>query len=162
MIVWVVFFMMSFAVSGSCASVFQIRLVVDGDGLPKDADRMTLVLTNSTTGQTHVAVLWVSKTVLIDQNDVQTTRVLTSTSSTSNVPSRPEIDVTFTPTGRKKFAEVTRENINKQLAIVIDGQVIDAPIIRTEIPGGTALIVGNFTQSEAIDLSKKINQALEK
>jgi preprotein translocase subunit SecD len=162
MIVWVILFMVAFTVPGSCASVFQIRLVIDGDVLSKDADRMNLVFTNSTTGQTHVEVLWVSKRVLIDQNDIQTTRVATTTSSTSNVPGRPEIDITFTPKGRKKFAEVTRENINKQLAIVVDGQVIDAPIIRTEIPSGTVMVVGNFTRSEAMDLSKKINQALGK
>lgn len=158
--------MVSLAGRVSGAPVFQIRLVVaEGPQSepPKEAERMVLVVTNSSTGQGYGDILWVSKTVVIDQNDVQATRVATSTPLTGNhPPGAPEIDVTFTPEGRKRFAEVTRHSIDKRLAIIIDGQVVSAPVIKTEIPGGKSIISGNFTQSEVVELCNKINRALKK
>jgi preprotein translocase subunit SecD len=124
---------------------------------PKDAEQLALMVTNSATGQTYGNVFWVSKTVLIDQNDLQTTTVVES-----SVPDKPQIDVTFTPEGTKRFAEVSRQSINKRLAIMIDGQIVSAPVIRSEIPGGKAMISGSFTWNEARQLSNKINQALKK
>jgi preprotein translocase subunit SecD len=155
----------SFAGPVSAAPVFQMRLVVaDGPQSepPKESERMVLVVTNSATGQPYRDILWVSKTVVIDERDLQATRVATSTQLTSNVPGAPEIDVTFTPEGRKRFAEVTRHSIDKRLAIIVDSQVVSAPVIKTEIPGGKAVISGDFSQSEAVELSNKINRALKK
>lgn len=155
------------AVAGPAPAVpvFQIRLVVaEGPEStpPKDAEKMILMVTNSAAGLTGRQFFWVEKTVLMDQDDLQSARVVTSSPSTSNVPGRPEIEVTFTPKGRKRFAEVTRHNINKRLAILINGRIISAPVIRSEISGGTALISGNFTEAEASELSNKINQALKR
>ncbi len=157
--------MVSFAVPVSAAPVFQVRLVVaEGpqNEPPKEAERMVLVATNSATGQAYGDVLWVSKTVVINQNDLQTTKVVPSTPLTTNVPGAPEIDLTFTSEGRKRFAEVTRHSIDKRLAIIIDGHVVSAPVIRTEISGGKAIITGDFGQSKAVELSNKINRALKK
>jgi preprotein translocase subunit SecD len=158
--------LVSFAGQVTAAPVFQMRLVV-GEGAqsehPKNAERMVLVVTNSSTGQSYGDILWVSKAVAIDQNDLQATRVATSSSlNSNNAPGSAEIDVTFTPEGRKRFAEVTRHSIDKRLAIIIEGQVVSSPVIRTEIPGGKAIISGNFSQSEAVELSNKINRLLKK
>jgi preprotein translocase subunit SecD len=145
--------------------VFQMRQVVaQGQQRPEpeNAEKMILVITNSATGRTYEDIYWVNKTVLIDQSDLQTTTVATSTPATGNDPGKPEIDVVFTPKGSKRLAEVTRQSINKRLAIIINGRIVSAPMIRTEIPGGTAVISGNFTKSEATELSNKINQALQK
>jgi hypothetical protein len=62
---------------------------------------------------------------------------------------------------KKAFAEVTRANLNKQLAILIDGNVVSAPLIRTEIRDGKAIIDGNFTQKEAEALASTINKAVQ-
>jgi protein-export membrane protein SecD len=51
--------------------------------------------------------------------------------------------------GAAAFARITRENTGKRLAIVLDGKVLPAPIIHTEIPGGSSVIAGNFTVAEA-------------
>jgi SecD/SecF fusion protein len=59
------------------------------------------------------------------------------------------INITFTKEGTSIFAEVTRNNLNKPLAIIVEGEVISAPVIRTEIAGGKAVISGKFTQEEA-------------
>lgn len=61
----------------------------------------------------------------------------------------PQINFEMKPEGAIEFARITRENVGKQLAIVLDRKVQTAPVIRTEIPGGTGSISGNYTVEEA-------------
>lgn len=61
----------------------------------------------------------------------------------------PQINFELKPEGAIAFAKITRENVGKQLAIVLDGKVQTAPVIKTEIPGGTGSISGNYTVEEA-------------
>jgi len=65
----------------------------------------------------------------------------------------PYVSLTFNPSGAQVFADVTATNINKRLAIVLDGKVVSAPVIREAIPSGQAQISGNFTVEQANDLS---------
>lgn len=55
--------------------------------------------------------------------------------------------------GARRFAEMTSNNIGRQLAIVLDNKVVTAPVIRGEIPSGSGQISGNFTSAEASDLA---------
>lgn len=55
----------------------------------------------------------------------------------------------FNGRGTRRFAHVTAENIGKPFAIVLDGKVISAPVIREPITGGSGQISGNFTLEEA-------------
>ena len=55
--------------------------------------------------------------------------------------------------GSKKFAYATKNNVGRRLAIVIDNEVISAPVIRDAIPGGSGQISGNFTVNEANNLA---------
>jgi len=61
----------------------------------------------------------------------------------------PYISLEFTKEGASKFAAVTGENINKQLAIVLDGIIQSAPVIKSRIPDGKAIIEGMFSMDEA-------------
>lgn len=61
----------------------------------------------------------------------------------------PRVGLQFNKDGAKIFARVTEANVNKNLAIVLDGVVQSAPVIRTRIPDGKAVIEGNFTIEEA-------------
>lgn len=65
----------------------------------------------------------------------------------------PHVSLVFNDDGAKLFAEITKSNVGKQLAIFLDGKVISAPIIREEIRGGEATINGDFTIKEAKALS---------
>lgn len=65
----------------------------------------------------------------------------------------PVVSFRFNPIGAKKFCEVTRENVGKPFAIVLDDEVISYPVIRDAICGGSGQISGNFTVKEAHDLS---------
>jgi len=65
----------------------------------------------------------------------------------------PEVKLTLNKEGRKKFAKLTRENVGRRLAIILDGVVKSAPVIREPILDGEAVISGNFTVEEAQDLA---------
>ena len=69
----------------------------------------------------------------------------------------PMVSVTFNDEGTRKFAEITRANIGRAMAIVLDGAIISDPIIRDEITGGTAQISGNFTPESARSLARDLN-----
>jgi preprotein translocase subunit SecD len=68
----------------------------------------------------------------------------------------PIVNIEFTTEGTKKFADVTRRNIGKPLAIVLDGVIISAPRISVAIPSGKAQISGSFSPSEVQDLIIKL------
>ena len=53
----------------------------------------------------------------------------------------------------KKFGDLTSKNVGKRFAIVLDGEVISAPVIREAITGGSGQISGNFTFETASDLA---------
>ena len=61
----------------------------------------------------------------------------------------PAVGLTFTAKGAKVFASVTAANIDRQLAIVVDGSLYSAPNIQVAIPDGRAQITGSFTSVEA-------------
>jgi preprotein translocase subunit SecD len=61
----------------------------------------------------------------------------------------PSVSIEFNTEGAKLFGLVTEANVNKQLAIVLDGQVQSAPVIRSAIPDGHAIIEGNFSADDA-------------
>jgi protein-export membrane protein SecD len=63
------------------------------------------------------------------------------------------VDFTFNSIGARRFADITRANVNHRFAIVLDGKVISAPVIREPITGGRGQISGNFTAASATDLS---------
>jgi len=93
---------------------------------------------------------------LLDQTATKSARVIKGRQG------EPLIDITMTDEGRKQLARVTREHLNQQLAIVIDGRLWSAPSIQAEISGGKAEITGNFTTAEAEALAAKINEAVGK
>ncbi|WP_162051714.1 protein translocase subunit SecDF [Pontibacter pamirensis] len=66
---------------------------------------------------------------------------------------RPEISMTMNPTGAKKWARLTGDNVGRQVAIVLDNYVYSAPVVQGEISGGSSSISGNFTIEEAQDLA---------
>lgn len=70
---------------------------------------------------------------------------------------KPQIQFEMTPEGAIKFAEITKNNVGKKLAITLDGIVQTAPVIQTEISGGSGVITGNYTMSEATATATLLN-----
>ena len=74
---------------------------------------------------------------------------------------KPEVNMTFDGDGTRKFAQLTRENINKQMAIVLDDVVYSAPNIQSEIPNGSARItMGGRDYQKTMAEAKTISMAL--
>ena len=63
------------------------------------------------------------------------------------------VGITFDSTGAKEFGRLTTDNVDKFMAIVLDGTIYSAPRINEPIRGGRAQITGNFTTDEANDLA---------
>ncbi len=72
---------------------------------------------------------------------------------TDNTTGEWQVSMTMDSKGAAKWARITKENIGKQIAIVLDGYVYSSPVVNTEITGGSSSISGNFTQMEAKDLA---------
>lgn len=67
--------------------------------------------------------------------------------------SKPVVGFEFNTLGAKQFADITKKNIGKRLAIVLDGKLICAPSISTPILGGSGHITGSYTAQSANDLA---------
>jgi preprotein translocase subunit SecD len=65
----------------------------------------------------------------------------------------PIVSFRFNTSGSRKFAQATVENVGQPFAIVLDNEVISAPVIREPITGGSGQISGSFTVQQANDLS---------
>ena len=65
----------------------------------------------------------------------------------------PYVSIDLTSRGGKVFATLTEKNVGRRMAIVLDGVVKSAPVIRERILGGSAQISGSFTHEEASDLA---------
>ena len=66
---------------------------------------------------------------------------------------QPVVSFRFDAVGGRRFGDTTRRNVGRPFAIVLDGKVISAPVIREPILGGSGIISGNFTVQSARDLA---------
>ena len=69
--------------------------------------------------------------------------------SASVFEGRPQVNFRFDATGGRRFGNVTRRNVGRPFAIILDGEVISAPVIQEPILGGTGRITGSFSVQEA-------------
>ena len=69
----------------------------------------------------------------------------------------PQVSLQLTDEGAELFAEITRKNIGKFVAIYLDGEAISIPVVQSEIPDGQAVISGKFTPQEAKLLVTRLN-----
>ncbi|SNX73807.1 preprotein translocase subunit SecD [Cereibacter ovatus] len=66
---------------------------------------------------------------------------------------RPAVSFRFDPTGARAFGDYTAANIGKPFAIVLDNEVISAPVIQSHIAGGSGIITGSFSVEESTELA---------
>ncbi|MFH0969148.1 MAG: protein translocase subunit SecD [Patescibacteria group bacterium] len=72
--------------------------------------------------------------------------------------SEPEVSIKFDAEGTKLFADITKRNLEKTVAIYLDGQPISTPRVQSEITSGDAVITGSFTVDEAKQLAQRLNE----
>jgi preprotein translocase subunit SecD len=95
------------------------------------------------------SVLPVESKILLAGDAIQTARVEFNQSQFG----QPMIAFELTKDGADRFAQLTEENVNRRLAIVLDGVVQSAPNIKQRIGGGRGVIEGEFTKDEAMNLA---------
>lgn len=117
--------------------------------------RMTEMGKDSATGEPRPAYLVRTKAELNGKNIARAMVI------PNQYTGKPEIDFALDTEGAGIFARVTRDNVGKQLAIVLDGELYSAPVIQGAIETGRAQITGNFTREEAWELANILENPLE-
>ena len=89
---------------------------------------------------------------------LETTAVVTGEDLVDAQPSfdqngRPAVSFRFNPYGARRFGDYTAQNIGSPFAIVLDEEVISAPVIQSHIPGGSGIITGQFSIEESTNLA---------
>ena len=74
----------------------------------------------------------------------------------NNITGQPEVSMTMNSEGARRWAELTKANVGKAIAIVLDGVVYSAPRVNGEIDGGQSSISGNFTIEDTKDLANTL------
>jgi SecD/SecF fusion protein len=93
--------------------------------------------------------IYLHKEVDLTGEDVASARV------TEDKDAGPAVEIVFTKEGVKKAAKMSKEHADKPIAVVVDGKVIFAPVVKSEL-GEKIVITGKFTKAEAEKLAKSI------
>jgi preprotein translocase subunit SecD len=118
----------------------EFRLSADPGDPPNEVETLPM--------QKGGGTIQVQKRVMVDGEDL-----VDAQQSFDQQTGEPDVTFRFNLRGGQKFGRVTSENVGRPFAIVLDGKVISAPVIRSPITGGTGQITGNFTMDEASSLA---------
>lgn len=89
----------------------------------------------------------------LDRNPVVTGEQLVDAQPSFDQNGQPAVNFRFNTQGARAFGDYTAANIGSPFAIVLDDEVISAPVIQSHIPGGSGIITGNFTIEESTELA---------
>ncbi len=118
----------------------DFQLVADPGDPPNEVETLPM--------QKGGGTITVQKRIMVDGADL-----VDAQQSFDQQTGEPDVTFRFNLRGAQKFGQVTSENVGRPFAIVLDGKVISAPVIRSPITGGTGQITGNFTLDEASSLA---------
>jgi protein-export membrane protein SecD len=118
----------------------DFQLVADPGDPPSEVETLPM--------EKGAGTITVQKRVMVDGADL-----VDAQQSFDQQTGEPDVTFRFNLIGAQEFGRVTSENVGRPFAIVLDGKVISAPVIRSPITGGTGQITGNFTMSEASNLA---------
>ncbi|MCT4373683.1 protein translocase subunit SecD, partial [Yangia mangrovi] len=89
----------------------------------------------------------------LDPRAVVTGEDLTDSQPSFDQNGRPAVTFRFDTSGARAFGDYTAAHIGEPFAIVLDGEVLSAPVIQSHIPGGSGIITGNFSVEQTTELS---------
>ncbi len=116
--------------------------------IPRDDKIYLMKEVDTRTGRVKKSYILLKDKTLMTGDAVKTAHV-----RIGGLYNEPYVALDLTDRGAKLFERITEENVGKRLAIVLDGIVRSAPVIREKISGGHAQITGAFTHEEASDLA---------
>jgi preprotein translocase subunit SecD len=117
--------------------------------LPETSDILTQRVVDKETKQERKVPYVVLKRTLLTGAELTRAEV----QADPNSPGNWQVAIEFTATGARIFGDVTEQNVGRRLAIILDGSLYSAPRINERIPGGRAVITGQFSVDEARDLA---------
>ena len=123
---------------------FELRAVADEAG-----ENMTEATLSSGDG---AGTFYLHEKVLLNADDIESAAVVMQ-------QDKPVVEVVLTRAGGEKFAEITAQNIEKRLGMLVDGRLVCAPVVRDTITGGKAVIDGNFTEEEARRIAEGLSRS---
>ncbi len=126
--------------------ISDINEVLSNYSLPEDSEILGYYEASEVGFPRLVGYIVLKKEVSLDGSFISSVR------PDSDQYGNPAVAFSLTPEGADIFANVTRENVGRRLAIVLDGKVRSAPNIQTEIVGGRGQITGSFTPEEVSTL----------
>ena len=80
---------------------------------------------------------------------------------TRDAMGRPEINFTLDSVSTELFGKITHDNVGRQLAVILDGELQTAPVIKSAIEGGSGVIEGDYSQQEAFALQAVLENPLK-
>jgi SecD/SecF fusion protein len=116
--------------------------------IPLDDEIYLLKEVDEVSGTTFKVPILVKKRIMMTGEAIKTAHV-----QIGGPFNRPFVALTLNARGARLFDEVTRENVGRRLAIILDDVAQSAPVIKEQIAGGRAEITGNFSPEEANDLA---------
>jgi beta-lactamase regulating signal transducer with metallopeptidase domain len=144
---WLEFKDVTLRPGGQAEPRLQFRLV----GKDNQLGTLEAFETAGTRGTTKT--LWLHKEIRLDES-----HVFSATVAQSHGEGNYDAAIQFTEEGRKKFAEITSDNIGKRIAIIFDGKVLSSPVVRDPIlMGRVSLFGGRLTLQEAQRIAAAIN-----
>jgi protein-export membrane protein SecD len=90
---------------------------------------------------------------ILERSAVVTGEELNDAQPSFDQNGRPSVSFRFNATGARKFGDYTAENIGNPFAIVLDNEVVSAPVIQSHIAGGSGIITGRFSVEESTNLA---------
>jgi len=127
----------------------QTAMSANGGVLPPNAELLHGI--SMTSSQNQDVVYLISRTSAVAGNDLREARVQQSSST-----NMPEVEFFLTAEGGRRFSAFTSAHVGDYLAVVLDGQVREVAVIKSEI-GDTGDIEGKFTEQQAADLALTLN-----
>ena len=147
---------------------FAAQLAIAADPSPFELHLVADVQTETTkayslpprNGQTETVLL--DSTILLDHTAVKSVSLGRDPATNLISLGKSNIQIELTKAAQKKFGDITTKNVGNRLGIVLNGQLVCAPVVRDAIWGGSLTITGNFTEAETAELVKKLNQSIVK
>lgn len=121
---------------------------------PKDAKPKTVQATIGKNGQVVIPPIDINSQYVATE---LTGRYLQKATLTFDSNNAPTISLQFDDVGAKLFAQITKDNIGKTVAIYLDGAPLEIPVVKEEIPSGQAVISGGFTPAQAKEIVGELN-----
>ncbi len=145
-------------------SLDQYRLIVELPGVEKPQEALDLI--GQTASLTFAAPVYQSdpaspsaapKLVDFVPSDLTGSDLSLAAVTFETQDRQPAVSIKFKDSGREKFAKLTKEFLNKPIAILLDQSLLSAPTVQSEITSGDAIISGSFTLDQAKFLATQLN-----